>query len=66
MADPSPEPEVTIEQRVETLEAELAERRKSEAIKDSMIIEYRQALSNAQYALAIANGQLKLANQPTA
>lgn len=65
MADPSQEHEVTIEQRVETLETELAEQRKSEAIKDSMIIEYRQALSNAQYALAIANGQLKLALEHT-
>ncbi|WIV42594.1 hypothetical protein [Glutamicibacter nicotianae] len=65
MAESSKRPVETIEQRVEALEAELAERRKSELIKDSMIIEYRQALSNAQYALAIANGQLKLATQPT-
>lgn len=49
---------------IERLQAELAERKRAEAIKDSMILEYRQALSNAQYALAIANGQLKLA-QPT-
>lgn len=66
MADPSKEPEVTIEQRVVALEAKLAQQRTSELIKDSMILEYRQALGNAQYALAIANGQLKLATQPTA
>lgn len=60
MEENSTEDDVTIEQ----LQAELAKRRRSEAIKDSMILEYRQALGNAQYALAIANGQLKLA-QPT-
>lgn len=60
MAGNATEDDVTIEQ----LQAELAKRRRSEAIKDSMILEYRQALGNAQYALAIANGQLKLA-QPT-
>lgn len=61
MAEKSTENDVTIEQ----LRAELAERRRAEAIKDSMILEYRQALGNAQCALAIANGQLKLATQPT-
>lgn len=65
MADTSHESEVTIEQRLEAAQTELAERRQSELIKDSMILEYRQALGNAQYALAIANGQLKLATQPT-
>lgn len=60
MEENATEDDVTIEQ----LQAELAKRRRSEAIKDSMILEYRQALGNAQYALAIANGQLKLA-QPT-
>lgn len=65
MADPSVEPEVTIEQRIELLEVELAERRKSETIKDSIIQEYRQALDGAQFKIAVLNGQLKLANQPT-
>ena len=66
MADPSPEPDVTIEQRLDALETELSERRRSEAIKDSMILEYRQALSDAQFQVAALNGQLKLATQPTA
>ncbi|QDY64884.1 hypothetical protein FQA45_00345 [Glutamicibacter halophytocola] len=66
MADPKPESEVTIEQRLETLESELHERRRSEAVKDSIILEYQQALSDAQFKVAVLNGQLKLANQPTA
>lgn len=65
MADLNDSHEVTIEQRVETLEAELAEKRKSEAIKDSIIAEYRQALFDAQLKIAVLNGQLKLATQPT-
>lgn len=55
----------TFEQRLETLEAELEERRRSEAIKDSMIFEYRAALSDAQFKVAKLNGQLKLAQPPT-
>jgi len=66
MADPNPEPEVTIEQRLEILESELNERRRSEAIKDSIIMEYRQALDAEQFKVAVLNGQLKLANEPTA
>lgn len=65
MADLNESPEVTIEQRVETLEGELAQGRKSEAIKDSIIAEYRQALSDAQLKIAVLNGQLKVATQPT-
>lgn len=65
MADLNDSPEVTIEQRVETLEGELAQGRKSEAIKDSIIAEYREALSEAQLKVAILNGQLKLATKPT-
>ncbi|KUM31895.1 hypothetical protein AQ436_01910 [Arthrobacter sp. EpRS66] len=66
MADPNPEPEVTIEQRLEILESELNERRRSEAIKDSIIMEYRQALDAELFKVAVLNGQLKLATQPTA
>lgn len=65
MADPSTPDEVTIEERLENLEAELNQRRRSEAIKDSMILEYRQALSDEQFKVAMLNGQLKLAHQPT-
>ncbi|MGH3651504.1 hypothetical protein [Glutamicibacter sp.] len=66
MADKNNEESVSgIEQRVGTLETELAESRRSEAIKDSIIHEYRQALSDAQFKIAILNGQLKLATQPT-
>jgi hypothetical protein len=32
----------------------------SELIKDSMILEYQQALSDAQYKIAVLNGQMKL------
>lgn len=62
MADTTPDDEVTIEQRLENLEAELNQRRRSEAIKDSMILEYRQALSDEQFKVAMLNGQLKLAH----
>lgn len=54
-----------IEQQLETLESKLEERRRSEAIKDSMLFEYRAALSEAQFKIAMLNGQLKLATQPT-
>lgn len=66
MADPSPESEVTIEQRAETLEAENDKLRKSVFIGESIIEELRQALSASQVAHAKANALLKLANQPTA
>ncbi|MGH3651547.1 hypothetical protein [Glutamicibacter sp.] len=56
----------TIEDRLESLENELSELRVSDAIKDSIIGEYRQALSEAQLKIAILNGKLKQANQPTA
>lgn len=52
--------ESDIESRLKTLEAELEERRQSEAIKDSIIIEYRQALDAQQFKVAVLNGQLKL------
>ena len=51
---------------LEKIQTELAERKRSEFIKDSMIVEYLQALSDAHYRIAALNGQLKLANQPTA
>ena len=55
-----------LEQRLKTLEDELTERRKSEAIKDSIILEYRQALSDAQFKISVLNGQLKIIKEPTA
>lgn len=54
--------DLTVEQRLETLEQELVEARRSEAIKDSIINEYRQALSDAHFKIAILNGQLKMVN----
>lgn len=66
MADPPPDDEVTIEERIQNLEMELIRRRRSEAIKDSMLQEYRDALSAEQFKVAMLNGQLKLAHQPTA
>lgn len=57
--------EPDIEARLKALEEELGERRRSEAIKDSIIAEYRQALSDTQLKVAVLNGQIKLANQPT-
>lgn len=65
MADPNTKSEPTIEQRLEKLESELSERSRSEAIKDSIIMEYRQALEAAQFKIAVLNGQLKQATQPT-
>ncbi|UAV84849.1 hypothetical protein BV113_00550 [Glutamicibacter phage BIM BV-113] len=65
MPNPTDDAEPTIEQRIKTLETQLAESRKSEVIKDSIIQEYRQALSDAHFKIAILNGQLKIANQPT-
>lgn len=32
----------------------------SELIKDSMILEYKQALADAHYKIAVLNGQAKL------
>lgn len=66
MADPPPDDEVTIEERIQNLEMELIRRRRSESIKDSMLQEYRAALSAEQFKVAMLNGQLKLAHQPTA
>ncbi|MGV2853778.1 hypothetical protein ACNPON_18500 [Glutamicibacter sp. AGC13] len=43
-------------------EEELAKLRAEAVIKDSMILEYQQALSDAHYKIAMLNGQLKLAN----
>lgn len=65
MADPNTKSELTIEQRLEKLESELSERSRSEAIKDSIIMEYRQALEASQFKIAVLNGQLKQATQPT-
>lgn len=65
MADPRLGDEVTIEERIQNLEMELIRRRRSEAIKDSMLQEYREALSAEQFKVAMLNGQLKLAHQPT-
>lgn len=62
MADPSTPDEVTNEQR---LEAENRELLRSAVIKDSMIQEFSAALSREQYKVAMLNGQLKLAHQPT-
>lgn len=47
--------------RLRSLEAELVQRQESEDIKDSIISEYRVALADAQFNLAIANGRLKVA-----
>lgn len=65
MAEPSPEPDVTIEQRVEDLEAENNDLRQRVFIGESIIEELRQALSASQVAQAKANALLKLASQPT-
>ncbi|MGO3763471.1 hypothetical protein [Glutamicibacter arilaitensis] len=65
MPEPDEESQSEIEQRLEILESELNERRRSEAIKDSIIMEYRQALDAKQFKVAVLNGQLKLATQPT-
>lgn len=65
MADSSPPDEVTIEQRLDLLEAELVRFQTENFILNSMVQEYRLALSDAQFQNAALNGQLKLAIQPT-
>lgn len=65
MADPSPEPEVTIEQRLETLETELARTQQANQVQGLIINQYRQSLANANHQNAILTAQLKLATQPT-
>lgn len=66
MTDQQSDPEVTIEQRMEKLEAELAGWQQKDFLNQSIIGEYRQALADTQLSLAAANAQLKLATQPTA
>ncbi len=66
MADSNTDPEVTIEQRLDALEAERDDFQERDFMNQSIIEEYRQALAGAQLALARANAQLKLAQQPTA
>ncbi|MGJ3403271.1 hypothetical protein [Glutamicibacter sp. Je.9.36] len=66
MGDPSPEPEVTIEQRLETLEAEIGPLQNQVQIQELVISQYQQALAAANHQTAILTAQLKLAQQPTA
>jgi hypothetical protein len=66
MADPSDDPEVTIEQRLETLETEYARTQQANQVQGLVINQYRQALADANHQNAILTAQLKLANQPTA
>jgi len=65
MADPSPPDEVTIEERIANLESKLAGLRDENFILNSMVQEFRNALSESQFQNAALNGQLKLAKQPT-
>lgn len=58
--------EETSEVKIARLETENTELHRQVFIAKSMIDELRQALSSAQVAQAQLNGQLKLANQPTA
>ncbi|MGO4298388.1 hypothetical protein [Glutamicibacter sp. MCAF14] len=58
--------EETSEAKITRLEDENSELHRQVFIAKSMIDELRQALSAAQVAQAQLNGQLKLANQPTA
>lgn len=48
-----------------TNDEELAKFRAESVIKDSMILEYRHALADAHYKIAMLNGQLQLANLGT-
>jgi len=66
MADPNPEPEVTIEQRLESIEKEQALLSQANQVQGLIIEQYRQALSAANHQNAILTAQLKLATQPTA
>ena len=65
MADPSDDPEVTIGQRLEALESELARTQQANQVQGLVINQYRQALANANHQNAILTAQLKLATQPT-
>ncbi len=50
----------------DALETEKARLEEQSRISESVINEYRQALADAQFALAKANAKLKLSNPPTA
>ncbi|MGP9031561.1 hypothetical protein ACT17S_00600 [Glutamicibacter mysorens] len=63
MADPSPKSEVTIEQRLETLEGEIGPLRNQIQIQELVISQYQQALAAANHQTAILTAQLKLATQ---
>lgn len=49
-----------IEKRLTALETQLEESLEAQLIKDSMILEYRQALSDAHCKIAMLNGQAKV------
>lgn len=49
-----------IKQRLTALETQLEESLEAQLIKDSMILEYRQALDEAHYKIAMLNGQAKV------
>ena len=66
MADSTEDPEVTIEQRLETLESQQMELTKANAVQGLVIQQYEQSLANANRQIAILTAQLKLSTQPTA
>ncbi|WP_313812350.1 hypothetical protein [Glutamicibacter sp.] len=65
MADPSRNPKITIEQRLEELENSLSKTQQENVLLRMVIGEYRQSLEAANYALAINKAQQNLAKKPT-
>lgn len=65
MADPSHDPKITIEQRLEETEKSLSKSQQENALLRMVIDEYRRSLDAANYALAINKAQQNLAKKPT-
>lgn len=65
MADAIPGSEVTIEQRLKSLEAEIEPLRTQVKMQDLVISQYQKALANANHQTAILTARLKLETEPT-
>lgn len=65
MADSPPDPEVTIEERLNALEGQLAQSLGERQLQLAVIMEYRRSLEAANHQIAVLKAQLHIATQPT-